>query len=97
MPNERILNWNVSQEERALISQIVDRAAAAVEESGAKCDRLSAQMDLTAAHANGCHLRLADLLEADRFDLMHDVLGIAHHINRETGEIGGCFLPRFAA
>jgi len=27
---------------------------------------------------------------------MHDVSGIARHLNRETGRLEGCFLPRFS-
>ena len=27
---------------------------------------------------------------------LHDVCGIATHINRNTGELEGCFSPRYA-
>lgn len=55
------------------------------------------QMDLSAAHANGNPLRLDELLEADDFNLLHDVLGIRRHLDRETGKLTGCFSPRFSA
>ncbi|MFZ2470206.1 MAG: hypothetical protein WAW54_17595 [Parvibaculum sedimenti] len=36
-------------------------------------------------------------LEAfDDFSFLHDVTGIARHLNRETGEMGGHFTPRCA-
>ncbi len=59
-------------------------------------DRQSTLMDISATHANGCRLRLKELLEADDFNFLHDVCGIARHIDRETGKIGGCFSPRFS-
>jgi hypothetical protein len=54
-------------------------------------------MDLTACHANGCPLKLEKMLSWERdFDLAHDVWGINRHIDRKTGEMPDCFLPRFA-
>ena len=52
-------------------------------------------MDFTACHTNGCALRLDALLKADDFNFMHDAFGICRHLNRETGELDGRFLPRF--
>ena len=34
--------------------------------------------------------------QADDFNLMHDVTGINAHINRYSGKLERCFLPRFA-
>lgn len=59
-------------------------------------DRCTLNMDLTACHCNGCPLDLQRLLEAPLSDFGHDIYGIRRHINRETGQIEGCFLPRFA-
>lgn len=58
--------------------------------------KLDLTMDLAACHANGRPLRLADLAAADDFNLAHDVFGIHRHLNRESGALGGCFVPRFA-
>ncbi|TGV61090.1 hypothetical protein EN784_01435 [bacterium M00.F.Ca.ET.141.01.1.1] len=65
----------------------------------AKVDRdaLDIQMDLLATHASGCPMDFDRLLAADDFNLMHDVSGIARHLDRDTGELTGYFLPRFAA
>lgn len=53
-------------------------------------------MDITACHLNGFPLRLDDLLAADDMNFAHDVFGIRRHIDRETGKLLDCFLPRFA-
>lgn len=52
-------------------------------------------MDFTATHANGCPLKLQALLDADEFNFLHDAIGICRHLNRETGKLENCFLPRF--
>ena len=87
-----ILNWKVSREEHELIMAIVKRAATVVPD----INRLELNMDITAAHANGCPLKLKELLEAPDFDFSHDVFGIQRHINRNTGKLEDCFLPRYA-
>ena len=59
-------------------------------------DDKSMTMDVMACHCNGTPLRLKDLLEAEQFDFVHDVMGITRHIDRTTGELADCFEPRFA-
>lgn len=54
-------------------------------------------MDLTACHLNGTPLDLERLLEASEFDFVHDVWGIYTHIDRTTGTLQRCFMPRTAA
>lgn len=61
----------------------------------ADLDPLSLAMDIAAVHANGCSLRLDDMLTGDRYDFLQDVDGIIRHINRETGQLEG-FHPHFA-
>lgn len=92
-----LINFDATQEDAALIEQIVDRHEALFKRlyPAENFDRLSASMDLTATHLNGCPLRLRDLLEADDFNFAHDVGGIAGHIDRSTGKLTRCFLPRF--
>lgn len=53
-------------------------------------------MDVEAAHSNGCPLNLEELLATDDGTFGHDVFGIRRFIDRETGKVGGCFLPRLA-
>lgn len=59
-------------------------------------DRKDLLMDLCATHANGCPLKLTELLAFPNFDFVHDVYGIMRHIDRNTGQLTRCFVPRCA-
>lgn len=94
------ISFQVSVDDRELSRSIAQRAVKlAVDLLGSDegRDTLSFHMDIVAAHANGCPLRLSDLLAADDFNFAHDVFGISQHLNRETGKLGDFFRPRFAA
>ena len=80
-----------TKEEYEVIFDIVKRAKSI----GVKRDPLSLEMDIEAAHEN-CPLKLDELLKADDFNFMHDVIGIVNHLNRQTGELENFFLPRYA-
>lgn len=84
-----------NKEDTKIIHDIVERLKG-LELMPEDFDYLSLGMDLSATHANGCPLRLEDLLKADKFNLLHDLMGIRNHINRKTGKLEGFFLPRFA-
>lgn len=86
------VSFACSWKDEQTITKIVKRARSL----NKKVDGLSLRMDLTAAHANGCPMDFDRLLEADDFNFLHDIYGISRHINRETGELMNCFLPRFA-
>lgn len=62
---------------------------------------LNVAMDLTATHANGNPLRLAEMLidasTSKSASLLHDVYGIRRHLNRHTGKLGENFTPRYSA
>lgn len=90
------VSFITSTADRALIEQIVARVMARLREAKVKRARIEVLMDIVATHANGCPLRLADLLAADDANFLHDIGGIARHLNRETGQLGGFFRPRFA-
>lgn len=75
---------------------IVEIAKRAAGELRVDRPRLDWIMDIEAANA-AVGLRLDDLLHADHFNFAHDVLGIARNLNRDTGKLENCFLPRFAA
>jgi len=85
-----------SLETMHLISKIAKRAVEFAAKDDDKIDFISLDMDITAAH-NHCPLKLTELLEANEFNFCHDVFGIRNHINRDTGELQNCFLPRYAA
>lgn len=89
------VSFSVVDRDAHLIRKIVDRAIAVGLKHGARFDRMSTQMDITACHANGNPLRLDDLLAADDFNFLHDIVGIERHLNRDTGKLMNCFSPRF--
>jgi hypothetical protein len=53
-------------------------------------------MDLAAVHALN-PLRLQELAEADDGNFFHDMGGIAKNLNRRTGRLENCFVPRYSA
>lgn len=90
-----MINWNATKEDTKLTLEIVVRA----ERMGLtdKYQRMQVIMDIAACHGNGTPLRLTDLLNAADTDFIHDITGIVAHIDRNTGHMQDCFLPRFAA
>lgn len=52
-------------------------------------------MDIEAAHWKR-PLYLRNLLAASDENFAHDVFGIIRHLDRETGELRDCFVPRYA-
>lgn len=86
------VQFNCAPEDHRTIAKIAQRAVA----MNPDYDFRTADMDVTACHCNGTPLRLTALLGADAFNFAHDVFGIARHIDRETGRLAGCFVPRFA-
>ncbi len=91
-----MVSFKTTKSDAQLIRKIVDRATKEYADLGKNLDAMSLSMDLLATHANGCELNLQALLDADRFQFLHDIGGIQRHLDRQTGELGGCFLPRFA-
>lgn len=90
-----MIKWECTLEELEKISKICDRAWPRHEALG-YTDRLTMMMDLEACHCNGCPLDLDGLYHAQFIDFMHDVGGIGYYIDRETGCLTNCFLPRYA-
>ena len=85
--------FNATPKENLIIYDIVRRA----EDLGVIfSNRVSLMMDLDACHSNGCRLDLLGLLLADDHNFTHDIAGIQRHIDRFTGKLGDCFVPRFA-
>jgi len=89
---KREVSFTVTEVESLLINKIARRA----QKCGWDRDTTETRMDLSACHANGCPLDFERLLAADDFNLLHDVCGIARHIDHGTGELMDCFRPRFA-
>ena len=87
------ISFKISRADAALLGEVVDRAMRDLKH----LDRMMLHMDLTATHANGCPLDLAFMLTVDNFTFAHDVYGITRHIDRNTGKLMDCFVPRCAA
>ncbi len=92
-----MINFDVTEQEKAIIDKIAERAVALGEKHGIDYDLLDAQMDLVATHANGNPLDLEKLLDADDYNFSHDVFGIRGTLDRRTGRLTKDFLPRFSA
>lgn len=90
-------NFDVSREDDGLIERIVYRAEELYRRYGLSDTRLHITLDITVTHVNGCPLDLGKLLAADAFTFAHDVLGIRRHLNRQTGKLEDCFVPRCAS
>jgi len=85
--------------EKDLISQIAHRAHNYLSQRlplGNEPKLWELEAEITMVHEE-YKLRLGAMLEADEFNFWHDILGIRCNLNRTTGKLGNCFLPRFAA
>lgn len=87
-----MINWTATKAEHLIMQRIVERAR----KLNPQLKFQTTLMDLEACHCNGMALDLERLLNADDFNFAHDVFGIIRHINRETGQMMDCFVPRFA-
>lgn len=92
------ISFDTTPEESTLIKKIAERADREIfnKPRMSKQTQMDTIMDLSATIAQGCPLKLQALLDADGFNFAHDVCGIRRHINRTTGQLENCFLPRFA-
>lgn len=92
------VQFNATKFEMEIILEIADRAETLARKAYGvqEFDKTSLVMDLDACISNGCPLRLDALRDADDSNFSHDVFGITRHMDRQTGELTDCFLPRFA-
>lgn len=89
-----MINWNISKQDLEEIELICKKGFS--EMLDVYSNVLAMSMDITAVHLNGCPLRLSELRNADDSNFYHDLYGIASNINRETGKLENCFLPRYS-
>lgn len=90
MKSIKFAKWTTQEAE--IVHKVIQRANSLF---SSPVDALSLEMDLAATHAY-IPLDLQQLLDADDFNFIHDVLGIMRHINRRTGELEDHFMPRFS-
>lgn len=91
-----MIKWSISRETMEIQHQIADRAVLMAKSIGIKYVKMDVIMDIDAAHSNGNPLKLGELLKADDFNFAHDVFGIRKNINRKTGKLENCFVPRYS-
>ena len=89
-----MIDWTTMQTDAVDLHRIAEIAERAIA-LGVDRSKLDLVMDLEAAH-HACPLDLHGLQHANVANFMHDVCGIGVHLNRETGELEDCFLPRYA-
>lgn len=80
-----------TDEEQTAVDRIIERAM----KLDVGFERLTLRMDLAATH-NQVPLNLDAFAAGDAFNFAHDIGGIARHMDRETGKLTDCFVPRFA-
>ena len=91
-----MIEWErTSKEDIQLITGIFERAIREGIVRDDFDDRAGMLMDLEAAHIAE-PLDLAQMLIGDNNELSHDIWGIYHHLNRQTGQLDDGFVPRFA-
>lgn len=90
------ISWKCTDEERRLIKKIAKRAMSIGNPARLGVDQQHVEMDVTATHANGCPLNLRKMLDFPEYDFFHDLYGIYYNLNRKTGKLENCFLPRCA-
>ena len=89
-----MINWNaVTIEDDDKIEAIVDRAV----RNNRSISVMRLSMDIAAVHVSGCKLDLDALLAFPEGDFNHDVCGIENNVDRTTGALENCFLPRCSA
>lgn len=89
-------SFAASRADMLLINKVANRAVKMAADQGFDYDKMDADMDITACHCNGTPLDLPKLLAAPDGDFGHDVFGIRRFIDRSTGQLTQCFVPRCA-
>ncbi len=88
------VRFDASLAEIKIISKIVGRAMR--EHPEMNIDKTSLEMDIEAVHCNDIPIDLPRLLAIGSPHFGHDVFGIQRFINRNTGKLTECFVPRTA-
>ena len=83
----------ISNIEYKYINRVVDRVVVLLP----TVSRHDCMRALHAVHSNGCPLDLSQLLAFDDFNFLHDIVGIYRHLDRKSGELRDCFVPRCAS
>jgi hypothetical protein len=88
-----MINWEkASNKDYIVVKKISNRAWQKV--NHLYKNKLDLEMDIIATHVSGCKLNLEKFLGFDEFNFYHDIYGIYDNLDRTTGELQNCFLPR---
>lgn len=86
-----MINWSsINKTDDEIIDKIAGRACL---DFGLR--KVNVSMDIMACHISN-PLKLDELVNADVENFAHDILGIRENLNRKTGELENCFLPRYS-
>jgi hypothetical protein len=77
--------------ESVVIERIIDRALQLCPDRS----RDDVFRDISSCIMGGCRLDLSRWLEADNFNVLHDLYGIERHLNRGSFQLEDHFVPRF--
>ncbi len=89
-----MIKWSTNKKGMLIEAKIAKRAVAMAEKLGFVYKYRDAVMDIDACHSNGCPLKLDKLLVANDINFAHDVFGIRHYLDRQTGKLTNCFNPK---
>lgn len=84
------VKFNADAEDTDLIVKIAQRVASLHPEF----DVIKVSLDLESTHCNGHLLNLKKLLEFEDDNFWYDIYGILSHVDRKTGKLKDCFLPK---
>jgi hypothetical protein len=85
------MNLKTTTQEHLLIYEIARKA----KEVNKFYDLQDLMIDIAATHLNGEPLDLEKLAEMEYIDAHHDISGIQDNLNRDTGQLENCFMPRY--
>ena len=94
-----MINWEANKKDMDTIHQIAIRYISYAPLRGVpkqyQRPLMDIEMDITVTHLNGNQLDLVRLLNAGDMDFYHDMIGIQKNLNRSTGQLNNCFVPRY--
>lgn len=88
-------SWIASPDVFFRVSRILARLESIRPDEYGNRKEMGWKMDLVCAHVIGA-VDLSKLMKADDFTFLHDVFGIAMHLDRKNHCLTDCFVPRCA-
>ncbi len=90
-----MIDWGkVTDETRDAVEELLTRRGGTVFHAIPPELRQDIEMDLCVVDAFNYPLDFPRMLKAEAADLMHDIHGIRANLNRKSGKLDNCFVPR---